>query len=274
MFRDRFALVNGFALVTGAARGIGRATAEILASRGARLVLCDVDREALDELGHTLRGRGATVLTYGVDVSDREAMRVFSEWVFERCGTLELLVNNAGILEVGGIEDTPWSAWDRVLSVNLGGVIHGCRYFAPSMRKQGRGRIVNVASAAGEVGFSSLLAYTTAKFAVVGFSQALRAELEAGGVGVSVVCPGLVATNIVEHERFEEPVRDKLRELLKRHGLPAEKVAHAIVEAAEHNRAVVPVGAQAKAIHWAGRLFPSHAAAWLKRAAHSGRYSD
>jgi short-subunit dehydrogenase len=157
------------------------------------------------------------------------------------------------------------------MRVNLWGVIHGCRYFVPAMRKQGRGRVVNIASCAGEVGVASLLAYTTTKFGVVGFSQAMRAELAKEGVGVSVVCPGLVSTNIVDQDRFEGELRSKLRGLLQRHGLPPEKVARAIVDAAEHNRAVVPVGSQAHAIHWAGRVFPSRAASWLK--ASSKHYS-
>jgi NAD(P)-dependent dehydrogenase (short-subunit alcohol dehydrogenase family) len=268
MFRDRWALV------TGAARGIGRATAELLVNRGVRLVLCDVEHDPLEELGHTLRARQGTVLTYRVDVGDREAMRAFAEWTLERVDAIDLLVNNAGVLELGGIEDTPWSAWEHVIRVNLWGVIHGCRYFVPAMRKQGRGRVVNVASCAGEVGVSSLLAYTTTKFGVVGFSQAMRAELAKEGVGVSVVCPGLVSTNIVDQDRFEGELRSKLRGLLQRHGLPPEKVARAIVDAAEHNRAVVPVGAQAHAIHWAGRVFPGSAPNWLKVASASKHYSD
>ncbi len=267
MFRDRWALV------TGAARGIGRATAELLVNRGVRVVLCDVDHDPLEELGHTLRARSGTVLTYRVDVGDREAMRAFAEWTLERVDVVDLLVNNAGVLEVGGIEDTPWSAWEHVMHVNLWGVINSCRYFVPAMRKQRRGRVVNVASCAGEVGVPSLLAYTTTKFGVVGLSQGLRAELADEGVGVSVVCPGLVATNIVEQERFGGELRSRLRGRLQRHGLPPERVARAILDAAEHNRAVVPVGSQAHAIHWAGRAFPGRAATWLKNASSAKRYS-
>lgn len=220
-----------------------------------------------------LRAQRATVLTHRVDVGDREAMRDFAAWTLDRVDTVDLLVNNAGVLEVGGIEDTPWPAWDHVMRVNLWGVVHSCAYFVPAMRKAGRGRVVNVASAAGEVGLPSLLAYTTTKFGVVGFSQALRAELASEGIGVSVVCPGLVATNIVEREHFGGELRAKLRALVHRHGLTPERVAHAIVNAAEHDRALVPVGAQAQAIHWARRVFPAHAALWLKRAASAKRFS-
>lgn len=268
MFRDRWALI------TGAARGIGRATSELLASQGARLVLCDIDGSAVDELGSALRAQGATALTYGVDVGDRAAMQAFADWTRHQVGDIDFLVNNAGILEVGELVDTSWEAWDRVIQVNLWGVVHSCRLFVPLLRRHGRSHIVNVASAAGEVGFSSLLAYSTSKFAVVGFSQALRAQLAEEGIGVSVVCPGLVNTQIGEQERFDDHMRARLRTLLQRHGLPPRRVAEAIGDAIRRNRGTVLVGAQATALHWARRMFPAQASAWLHRASRSSRFSE
>ncbi len=262
-FRDRWVVV------TGAARGIGRATAELLATRGARLVLADVDRDAVDEAARMLRARDATVLSYGVDVASREAMREFADWVYDHVDSLELLVNNAGVLEVGGLFDTSWEAWEHVVGVNLWGVIHGCRYFAPEMRERQRGHIVNVASVAGLVGFSSLLAYTTTKFGVVGFSQALRAELEPCGVGVSVVCPGLVNTSIVEQDRFDKELREKMRGVLEQRGMDPSRVARAVIDAAERNQAYVTVGARASALEWMGRAMPGVASRVLERAASS-----
>ncbi|NLE88100.1 MAG: SDR family NAD(P)-dependent oxidoreductase [Myxococcales bacterium] len=261
---------DGWALITGAARGIGRACAEQLAGRGNRLVLCDIDRGAVDALGAELRARGAEVLTYAVDVGDRGAMTECAAWVHERTEGVELLVNNAGVLVLGGLDETSWEDWERVLRVNLWGVIHGCQLFVPAMRRRGRGHVVNIASAAGVVGFSPLLAYGTTKFAVVGLSQALRAELAPSGVGVSVVCPGLVNTGIADQPRFDPATRARIGALLQSRGVPPDVVAAAVLRAVERNLAVVPVGGQARALQWASRVAPSLAAKVVHRMA-SGR---
>src|SRR5690606_11792250 len=129
-------------------------------------------------------------------------MGELANWARCQIEELHLLVNNAGVLELGSLAETSWEAWEHVVRVNLWGVVHGCGLFVPLMRGPGRRHIVNVASAAGEVGFSPLLAYTTTKFGVVGFSHALRAELADAGIGVSVVCPGLVDTHIADQPRF------------------------------------------------------------------------
>lgn len=258
---------NSWALITGAAGGIGRACAERLARRGYHLVLCDVDESALDVLGGELRARGIEVLTHAVDVADRGAMTDFAAWVHEHTEGVELLVNNAGVLVLGGSDETSWEDWERVLQVNLWGVIHGCQLFAPRMRRRGRGHIVNVASAAGVVGFSPLLAYSTTKFAVVGLSQSLRAELAPSGVGVSVVCPGLVNTGFADQPRFDPTTRARLGALLRSRGLPPDVVAAAILRAVERNLSLVPVGGQARALHWGSRLAPSLTAKVLHRIA-------
>lgn len=256
-------------MVTGAARGIGRATAELLAERGAKLVLCDVDEGALEEVASALRAAGSTVHARRVDVADRAALDGLAEWIGSEIGALDVLVNNAGILVLGGLEETSPEEWERVFAVNFWGVVHACRALAPAMRRRGQARIVNVASAAGLVGFSPLLAYTATKFAVVGFSQALRAELAEDGVGVSVVCPGLVHTTLPKQPHIELGEQKRLLGLLERRGMPPERVAAAILRAAERNLGVVPVGGQAWLVHLAGRLFPSAAAGLIHRAAQS-----
>lgn len=261
-------------MVTGAAHGIGRATAELLASRGAHLLLCDIDGEGLDELARTLRARGTTVLARPVDVGERAAMGELADWARGQIDQLQLLVNNAGVLELGTLEETSWEAWEHVVRVNLWGLVHACRFFVPLMDGPGRRHIVNVASAAGEVGFSPLLAYTTTKFGVLGFSQALRAQLGDAGIGVSVVCPGLVETRIADRPRFDEATRERIQTLLRRRGLRPGDVAQAIVRAAERNQGHVLVGAQAVALHWARRLFPTSASTWLHRLAHAGKSRD
>lgn len=255
-------------LITGAARGIGRATAERLAAAGARLLLLDRDEAGLEAAALELRARGAHVDTFAVDVCDPGALSDCARAVEQRVGALDLLVNNAGLLVVGQLEDTPREDWARVLSVNLGGVVECCRLFTPAMRRRGAGHVVNVASAAGLVGFAPLLAYSTSKFAVVGFSQALRAELAPHGVGVSVVCPGLVNTGLVDDPHLGAEANRRLRALLDEQGMPADRVARAILEAAERDRAVVPVGASARFLHLAARVAPSGAGRllhWIAR---------
>jgi short-subunit dehydrogenase len=255
-------------LITGASSGIGRATAERLAAAGARLSLVDVEAERLASVGSELRARGAEVETFPVDVTDRAALADCARAV-ERDGALDLLVNNAGVLVVGQLDETSEEDWARVLSVNLGGVVECCRLFAPAMRRRGAGHIVNVASAAGLGGFAPLLAYSTTKFAVVGFSQALRGELRPDGVGVSVVCPGLVNTGLVDDPRLGTETNRRLRALLDERGMPPERVARAILEAAERDLAVVPVGVEARLLHLLQRFTPAGAGRLLHWAARS-----
>lgn len=268
MFRDRWALV------TGAGSGIGRATATLLAQQGARLILCDRDGARLQELEQELRARGVEALTYVVDVSDRAAMIQFADWVHERIPAVDFLINNAGVLAVGGLEETSWEDWDRIFSINFWGVVHSAKLFVPRMRERKSGAVVNVASASGRVGFSSLLAYSSSKFAVLGFSDGLRAELADAGISVSVVCPGLVQTNLIEDPSFSEELRGALRGLLGRHGLSPERVAEAIVSALQKRRAVVPVGSQAWGVEILGRFVPARASRWISQISSSSRWRN
>jgi len=261
----RHDLSGSVALVTGAASGIGRATALALASAGARLVVCDVNEAGLAEVAATLEQRGRLFLSQVVDVSNRSAMAAFAAAVHEKVAAVDVLVNNAGVGLSGGILATRLEDWDWVLSINLGGVIHGCHFFIPKMVERGQGgHVVNVSSGYGLVADPHMLGYCTAKFGVVGLSEALRSELSPHGIGVSAICPGIINTPIVKNGRIRtapgidsEALRTRAENLWSRRNYPPEKVAAAIISAIRLDRAVVPVTPEAWIAYLLKRASPS-----------------
>jgi NAD(P)-dependent dehydrogenase (short-subunit alcohol dehydrogenase family) len=192
------------AVVTGAASGIGRALAARLAQEGASLAIADIKAAELDETAHGLKSKGgssAKVTTHIVDVSDKGRVAEFAREVVEAHGRAHLLINNAGVGLFGmaeqlSIEDIEW-----LMGVNFWGVIYGVKHFLPILRRQPEGHIVNISSIFGIVGPVGHSAYAASKFAVRGFTEALRHELAGGSVKVSVVHPGGVRTNIAKDAR-------------------------------------------------------------------------
>jgi NAD(P)-dependent dehydrogenase (short-subunit alcohol dehydrogenase family) len=254
-------------LVTGAASGIGRATALAFAAQGAELWLCDIDERGLSETVEAIRASGSSAQGRRVDVADREAMRAFADEVHASAGVLDVLVNNAGVALAGGFLDTPLEDWDWVVSINLWGVIHGCAFFIPPMvdRAQG-GHVVNVSSSAAFVAASLLPAYSTTKFAVLGLSEALRAELGDHGIGVTAICPGVIDTPITRSVRRRgrlsaDETHGRVMADFHRRGYGPEKVAARIIGAVRANRAVVPVAPEAWLLYLLKRLSPTAAAA-------------
>lgn len=258
-------LFDKWCLVTGAGSGIGEATAKAFKARGAKLILADIRRDSVDRVAATLREEGADARSYAVDVSSYEQMETFFDWVIEQVGGLDVLVNNAGILRTGGVLDTSIEDFHAVVDVNYWGVVYGTKLFLPKMLERGGGAIVNVASASGIVGYAPLAAYSSTKFAVVGFSSALRAEVAGRGVHVCTVCPGLVRTNIGMHTPVDPSEQAEITETLEKHGIPAEKVGEAIAVALEKGHAEIHVGADAKAIALMDRLLPGRASRLLHR---------
>ncbi len=252
-------------LVTGAAGGIGRATALAFAEAGARVVAVDRDADGAARTAEKARLTGSPAAwAETVDVSDEQAMEKLAEKVTTEYGVVDILVNNAGIGLSGPFLQTSAEDWKKVLDVNLWGVIHGCRLFGRQMAERGQGgHIVNIASAAAYQPSKALPAYSTAKAAVLMLSTCLRAELAGQGIGVSAVCPGFVNTNIAATARFagvdageEKRRQKKTARLYGLRNYPPEKVAEAILRAVVKNRAVVPVTPEARAFLFMSRFTP------------------
>ena len=197
------------AFITGGANGIGLGIARALAGAGAKLVLVDLDAEALDRAKTELSARTPTE-TFQLDVRDRGAYASVADAAEAALGPVSLLFNNAGV--AGGVAAVrmTYELWDWGMGVNLQGVINGVQTFLPRMAQRGGGgQIVNTASGAGLVEAGSGVLYHTAKFAVVGMTEALRVELEPLGIGCTVLCPGPVATDIIARTRRLQPRRDE-----------------------------------------------------------------
>ncbi|MFD0342812.1 SDR family oxidoreductase [Streptomyces sp. NPDC127117] len=263
VYADRFG--GRLVLVTGAAGGIGRATAFAFAEAGARVVAVDRDAEGAARTAEMARLIGAPA-AWGeaVDVSDEQAMEKLAEKVAAEYGIVDVLVNNAGIGLSGSFLDTTSEDWKNVLDVNLWGVIHGCRIFGRQMAERGQGgHIVNTASAAAYQPSRALPAYSTSKAAVLMLSECLRAEFADRSIGVSAICPGIVNTNITATTHFagadateEKRLRKRTSRLYGLRNYPPERVADAILKAVARNQAVVPVTPEARGARILSRFSP------------------
>lgn len=193
------------AFITGGANGIGLGIARSLAAAGAKLALLDVDRTALERAKAELETITPVAIAQ-LDVRDRDAYERVAEEVEAAVGPVSLLINNAGVASGGPTAKLTYELWDWVIGVNLLGVVNGVQTFLPRiLRRGGGGHIVNTASGAGLVGGAGNAMYCTSKFGVVGLSEALRNELGEAGVGVSVLCPGPVATDIISRSIDARP---------------------------------------------------------------------
>ncbi|MBA0052743.1 SDR family oxidoreductase [Streptomyces sp. AJS327] len=260
---DRFS--DQLVLVTGAGSGIGRATALSFAEAGARVIAVDLDAASAARTAELAELVGApSAWAECVDVANGQAMEQLAEKVTEEHGTVDVLVNNAGIGIAGSFLDTSAEDWRKTLDVNLWGVIHGCRAFGRRMAERGQGgHIVNTASAAAFQPSRVMSAYSTSKAAVLMLSECLRAELAGSGIGVSAICPGLVNTNITRTARFtgvdaqeEKRIQHRMARRYDLRDYPPEKVARAVLRAVVRNQAVVPVTPEARGARFVSRLSP------------------
>ncbi|MBQ0753029.1 MAG: SDR family oxidoreductase [Gammaproteobacteria bacterium] len=249
-------------VVTGAGSGIGRETALAFSAEGAEVLCVDINEAAANETVTMLPHGQGHALT--VDVSNSRAMETFAKTVLRDYGVPDVVINNAGIGMAGGFLDTSVKDWQKVLGVNVWGVIHGCRLFAQQMIDAGkRGHIVNTASAAAFTPSRAYPAYATSKSAVLMLSDCLQAELAGQGIGVTAVCPGVIDTGITLATHFvgvDEQEQDKKRKATKgiyqKRAYTPDRVAQAIVNAVRENKPLAIVSPEAHGLRLLSRFAP------------------
>lgn len=249
------------ALVTGGSRGLGLALCRELARRGAKIVLCSIDGAEVEAARVLLQDEGAQVLARVCDVSDINAVAALLRAAEERFGPVELLINNAGTISVGPLETMTAQDFEAAMDVHFRGPLNMCLGVIPGMRERGDGRIVNIASIGGRVAAPHLLPYTASKFALVGFSEGLRAELSRDGVYVTTVCPGLMRTGSAINAWFKGRVSKEYAWFAISDSIPllsinADRAARRILEACRRGEADLVLTPLAKAVALFHGLFP------------------
>jgi NAD(P)-dependent dehydrogenase (short-subunit alcohol dehydrogenase family) len=254
-------LSGGVAVVTGAASGIGRALAQQLAAAGSAVAIADLDEQGLAETADSLQSKAA-VSVHVLDVANEAAVKSFAEDVVARHGRVTLLINNAGVALVGTFEEISLDDLRWLMNINFWGVVYGVTYFLPILKQQPRAQIVNLSSVFGIIGPIGQSAYSASKFAVRGFSEVLRHELEGSAVSVSVVHPGGIHTPIAKHARLgakapEQRKQEAVAFFEKVTPTSPEAAAARILGGVEKREPRILIGSDAKQIDFLQRLRPA-----------------
>jgi len=245
------------AAITGAGSGIGRSLARELAGRGAHLALCDIDEDGLAETVALCEGSGVKVTSQRVDVADRAAVEAWADRVVAEHGRVNLVFNNAGVACGATVEGVSYEDFEWLMNINFWGVVYGTKAFLPHLVASGDGHIVNMSSVFGLISVPAQSAYNSSKFAVRGFTDALRMELEAArnGVSATTVHPGGVKTNIARNARMDEAVMGRdAADFDKIAMTTPDKAARLILAAVQKNKRRVLIGPDAKFIDFVSRL--------------------
>ncbi len=250
------------AAITGAASGIGRAAALLFARNGCSLALSDVDERGLEETAEACRAHGVRVTATRVDVAEREAVHRWADETARHFGAVHLVLNNAGVALGATVEDTSYEDFEWLMGIDFWGVVYGTKAFLPHLRAAGEGHIVNVSSLFGLIGIPTQAAYNAAKFAVKGFTDSLRQELEAEGgrIGVTCVHPGGIQTNIARRARTVH--RDgwldeqSSREFERLFGTTPERAAERILSAVLRDQRRLLIGRDAVLLDLLSRAMP------------------
>lgn len=263
-------LADKVVVVTGGGGGIGRALGEAFGRAGCRVALVDRDPGSLERAGRILHSLGPSL--HRVDVRERADLERARDEIIARHGGVDILINNAGVTVFSALEAMDDAEIDRILAVNLRAVIDGCRVFLPALRERQWAQIVNTSSIAGIAGFPWQSLYCATKFAVRGFSLALRSELAVARIGVTCVIPGATRTGILVEAGGQAPaLTGALSNLLEAHGYPPAWLARKVVRAVRWNRAFVTSGPDGLALRIADRVAPTLVRATMRAVARVGR---
>src|SRR5216683_2288760 len=255
-------LSEGTAVVTGAGSGIGRALAQQLAAAGSALALADIDEAGLLETAQSLEKKSALVTAHVLDVADEAGVRSFAEDVAGRHGRVTLLINNAGVSLHGDFEEISLDDFRWLMNINFWGTVYGTNYFLPILKRERRAHIVNLSSVFGLIAPAGQAPYAASKFAVRGFTEALRHELEGSNVGVSCVHPGGVRTQIARRARIGAGVtgtghQEKAAQFERLLRTSPEAAAARILRGAERREPRILIGSDAYQADILQRLRPA-----------------
>ena len=263
------------AVVTGAASGIGRATSIELARNGCVLAISDVNESGLAETADAIRALGARVCAHKVNVADKERMRQYPDEVVAEHGAVHIVVNNAGVSIGGRFEEHTLEDWEWLWGINFWGLVYGCKFFLPHLKRAGEGHIVNMSSMFGLMGTPLQSAYSTSKFAIRGLSETLWTEFKQLNIGVTTVIPCGVRTEIANTMRFKNnEMIDASRDGINTAPLSPEHCARAIIQAIVKNKMRVLVGPPAYFVDFIKRLFPVLAQIIALRGYRHGKFTS
>ncbi len=243
--------------ITGAGSGLGRRLALDFASMGWKVALCDIDEKSCKETLSMVKSKGGEGFSFKCDVSKWEDIYFFALSTVERFKGIDIVINNAGVIVAGRIEDIPVEDWEWILSINLMGVVHGCKAFIPILKMQRKGHIVNIASSAGIVSLAEMSQYNVTKAGVISLSETLRMELSPFGIGVSCVCPTFFKTNLMKNSRWGDTRQKQLTQKFFDKSLcTVDEVSKDIIKGIEKNKMYVITQWDGKLLWRAKRINP------------------
>ena len=259
-------------LITGGSRGLGLVLAREFAAQGAGVGICARDRDELERARADLAARGAKVYAFPCDVTDRAQVREMVEVFTRRFGRIDVLVNNAGVIQVGPVEVMTLEDYEQAMAVHFWGPLYTTLAVLPQMRERGEGRVVNISSIGGKISVPHLVPYSASKFALAGLSEGMRAELEKDGVVVTTVYPGLMRTGSPRNATFKGQHRAEyawfaISDALPVTSIQAERAARQIVAATRRGQAELVITTQALLAVKFRQLFPEATADMLALAA-------
>ncbi|MEH6635424.1 MAG: SDR family NAD(P)-dependent oxidoreductase [Halioglobus sp.] len=247
------------AVITGAGSGIGRALAQQLNREGCELYLSDINAEGLDATQAALENNDAAASTRVLDVADRAAVHAWAEHIETEKGHVDIVVNNAGVALMAMVQDSDYEHLEWLMNINFWGVVHGTMAFLPLLRKSSQGHLLNISSIFGIIGVPTQSAYNASKFAVRGYTEALRQEMEGSNVHVCCVHPGGIKTNIARNARGGDPdvnPDERASEFEKFARTTAESAAAQMIRAIEKRKKRLLIGNDAIYTSLLSRLFP------------------